>query len=279
MPTPIVVNDNAHLRELVAQSMAADGPLCDLNHIDVSNVTDFSDIFQGSDFNGDISEWTPTSAMCMNHMFASSQFTGDISKWRMPNLRSTMGMFQKSVFNGDISEWTFPTLSTAESMFALSKFNGDISKWDMSMARDFRGMFQRSAFAGDLSEWTLGRQAMFGGMLSVSFEGSLPKFKDLSDDMADCRTGVYETMFGGGDKLQTYLARRPFDHSHAAFVMDIPAWHPWIPKEDFVWLRSFRRTGLDLGMETGDIINAMVEQYRHYKTHHEPVSLAGMDLE
>lgn len=274
-----LANDNTHLRQLVAQAMVEHGPNCDLNRINVSRVTDFSDIFRDSAFNGDISQWTPTSAMCMNQMFEYSPFNGDISEWRMPNLRATIGMFQKSAFNGDLSQWSFPALTSADSMFAYSAFNGDISNWDLSGARDFRGMFRGSAFAGDLSQWVLSHDAMIGGMLHGEYKGSLPLFRDLPANNAECRTGLYETMLGGGDKLQMYLSRRPFDHSHAAVVMDIPVRQMWLSKEDFVWLRSFRRTGLDLGVAPAELIAAMVEQYREYKRNPESVSLAGMDLE
>ena len=69
-----------------------------------------------------------------------------------------------------------------------------------------------------------------------------------------------------------------WDIRHAAFVMDIPAGHPWILTEDFVGLRSFRRTGLDLEMPTAEIIGSIAEQYCLYRPNQENISLTRMNL-
>ena len=276
MSITIVAQENTHLKELVAQALTAGGPTCDLNYIDVSRVTNFMDVFCGSPFNGKIDQWTPAQAVNMGCMFEESQFNGDISKWKMPYLRNTTGMFKRSAFNGDISEWTMPKLSSAIEMFAHSKFNGDLSKWNVGGVRDFRSMFKRSAFAGDLSSWKCNNTAMTDGMFHHSFEGSLPFLKDFPENA--CRTGEYERMFSGVDKLQMYLARRSFDHSHAAYVMDSPVRPLWLKREDFGWTKSFVRTGRQLGLNPDEIIDAMVNPYRQYKLDLEPVSLVGMDL-
>ena len=252
MPSTIIAQDNDHLKELVAQAIATYGPLCDLNYIDVSVVTEFTDIFRGSRFNGEISKWDTSRAIGTNHMFEDSKFAGDLSEWRLPKCVCVTSMFESSAFNGDVS------------------------KWDVGNIRDFRNMFDNSAFAGDLSSWQFRENCMFGSMLSPSFTGSLPFVKEFPEN--ECRTGEYEQMFGGGDKLHIYLARRPFDHSHAAYVMDIPARPLWLEREDFVWLRSFVRTGRQLGLDTNELIHATVSEYRQYKLDHEPVSLVEMDL-
>ena len=101
MPAPILVVDNAHLRELVAQH-AHDA---NLNHLDVSQIQDFSGIFEESGFVGDISKWDTAQATSMAKMFRKSAFQGDVSQWDVANLEDMESMFEYSPFSGDISGW------------------------------------------------------------------------------------------------------------------------------------------------------------------------------
>lgn len=52
----IVVNNKKELKELINQRVREQGLNCDLNDIDVSKVTDMSELFMSSKFNGDISD-------------------------------------------------------------------------------------------------------------------------------------------------------------------------------------------------------------------------------
>ena len=52
-----------------------------------------ADMFYGSKFNGDISQWDVSNVRDMSHMFARSNFNGDISKWDVSNVEYTKGMF------------------------------------------------------------------------------------------------------------------------------------------------------------------------------------------
>ena len=69
------------LKELIRRRMNEQGPKCNLNDIDVSGVKDMSALFEGTDFNGDISKWDVSNVENMGHMFSDSKFNGDISKW------------------------------------------------------------------------------------------------------------------------------------------------------------------------------------------------------
>ena len=81
MSSIIKVRNREHLEELVQCHVRQYGPTCDLNHLDVSGVTNMTNIFQTGRFNGDISRWDVSNVENMAYMFARSQFNGDISKW------------------------------------------------------------------------------------------------------------------------------------------------------------------------------------------------------
>lgn len=155
--SPQVATDNKHLRKLVIQHIDKYGPYCDLNHIDVSQVKDFTGIFANTVFNGDISRWNVSNAVCMHSMFAHSLFNGDISQWDVSKVTSMHSMFAHSVFNGDISRWNVSSVIAMNAMFAESLFNSDISKWDVSSVITMNGMFMSSAFCQCIADWNVSR--------------------------------------------------------------------------------------------------------------------------
>jgi surface protein len=105
------------LKELVERLIEERGNEADLNDIDTSEITDMSELFKKSNFNGDISEWNVGKVENMAFMFRNSQFNGDISKWDVRNVRSMSGMFAYSKFNMDISNWERHPKSVTYDMF------------------------------------------------------------------------------------------------------------------------------------------------------------------
>ena len=129
------------LEDIIKQKIESEGNECDLNDIDTSNITDMSNLFSDSDFNGNISNWNVSNVKSVWGMFYRSNFNGDISNWDVSNITSMAYMFFDSEFNGDISKWDVSNVKNMRSMFLYSKFNSDISNWDVSNVIDKSHIF------------------------------------------------------------------------------------------------------------------------------------------
>ncbi|WP_405332568.1 BspA family leucine-rich repeat surface protein [Fibrobacter sp.] len=172
----VVATSLKQLKTLVKKQIKAEGPNCDLNFIDVSQITDMSRLFTDSEFNGDISQWDVSNVTTMNSMFCRSKFNGDISQWNVSKVTDMITMFTETPFNGDISKWDVSNVTSMNGMFCGSQFNGDISQWNVSKVTSMMMMFDSSQFKGDISKWDVSKGTNMIGMFDDS---ALEKTKKL----------------------------------------------------------------------------------------------------
>ena len=134
-----VPNDRDYLHNLLKVIIYDNGDFkANLNWIDVSEVTDMSNLFRDAYFNefdGDISGWDVSNVTDMSKMFMWTQFKGDISKWNVSNVGRMVSMFENSKFNGDISRWNVYNVVKMDFIFKDSHFNQDISKWNLKIVK------------------------------------------------------------------------------------------------------------------------------------------------
>ena len=206
-------NTKEELVDLIIKEIETNGPKCSLNHIDVSAITDMSDLFRGgetmqywsghpvlSDFDGDISDWDVSNVTNMSRIFNKCKYTGDngdISDWDVSNVTNMNGMFSLSKFTGDISNWDVSNVTSMRSMFYWSEFDGDISNWDVSNVRDMERMFISSDFNKDISDWDVSNVKYMGDMFAFSkFNGDISNW-DVSN--VELFAGMFKNSSFNGD--------------------------------------------------------------------------------
>ena len=117
------------IHQIVKDELDRLGHSADLNHIDVSKVTNMDSLFscydadlgpEYNDLNPDVSKWDVSNVIDMRDMFAHCyNFNCDISGWDVSKVEDMIKMF-----------------------FYCEKFNQDISRWDVSKVKRCNNIFE-----------------------------------------------------------------------------------------------------------------------------------------
>lgn len=110
----------------------------DLNHIDVSGVTDMSDLFRELDIRHiKIDKWDVSNVTNMESMFEDAYFfNADLSSWDVSNVQNMKRMFYSArSFNCGLSKWALSSILHAEYITGMftgaTSFKGDPSVWNV----------------------------------------------------------------------------------------------------------------------------------------------------
>ena len=165
--------DKYELQDIIIERIKNEGNECDLNDIDVSDITDMSCLFNVNpdwnsgnkifkDFNGNVSLWDVSNVTNMCGIFNwCFNFNCDLSDWDVSNVENMHLMFNYCEnFNRNLDGWNVSKVKDMGYMFqACKKLNYDISDWDVSNVENMRSMFKLCVeFNGDkLETWNVSK--------------------------------------------------------------------------------------------------------------------------
>ena len=122
-----------NIYQIVKDELDRFGHDANLNHIDVSEVTNMNSLFN-----------------CVLNPYVSNRLgpdyddlNPDISMWDVSNVTNMDSMFKFCFdFNCDISKWDVSKVQNMYYMFyGCKKFNQDLSRWNVRKVKEHRNMF------------------------------------------------------------------------------------------------------------------------------------------
>ena len=156
--TKIKATDDT-IQQIVISELDRLGHDADLNHIDVSKVTDMTGLFACD--NSTISNLRSVSNDRNPSGIDYRDINPDISKWNVSRVKNMYNMFRgcQNLSDLDLSDWNVSNVEIMRSLFHFChKFNSDISQWDVSNVKDMGHMLHGcDIFDQDLKDWVVSK--------------------------------------------------------------------------------------------------------------------------
>ncbi|CAM1344933.1 BspA family leucine-rich repeat surface protein [Tenacibaculum amylolyticum] len=171
---------------------------------DLSQVTSLGYAFQNAssftDAKDKLKDWNVSTITDFAGMFQGTAFNRNISGWNMQAADNISLMFYKNtVFNQPIGSWTFNNLTKCEAVFwEATSFNQDLSNWDVSKVTIFNYMFNgATSFNQSLANWDVGSVQGLGLLgMDKMFENA-----GLSTDNYDATLFGWATLDAGETQI------------------------------------------------------------------------------
>jgi surface protein len=170
------------------------------NTWNVSEVTNMSQMFQGTPFDEPLDNWNTSKVTNMSQMFQNNRFFNrNINNWNVSNVTNMSSMFRGnttlgSAFNQPLDNWDTRKVTNMSSMFAFATaFNQNINtnvdniRWNVSEVTNMSGMFQSAqAFDEPLDNWNTSKVTN----MSQMFFGALLFNKNINTNVDNIRWNV-----------------------------------------------------------------------------------------
>lgn len=131
-----------------------------LSQIETHDVEDFESAFENATFSADayeiLREWNVGSAVTMRNMFKGSDFKGDISNWDVSKVRDMTGMFENvRDLSGDFSSWNTKNLMILDSTFKNTTHSGNFGNWNTRHLISANETFASAGSVSGLEKWDI----------------------------------------------------------------------------------------------------------------------------
>lgn len=156
-PARIIATDETLLG--ICEELIFDG-VVDLNHVDVSNVTKFSNAFSNLQRRSYV------------RRLAALQYSTSCYEVTQPPARDEVSSRYR--LNVDISEWDVSNGKFFVEMFRDTEFHGDISRWNVGNALSVWAMFANCDFVTNLSRWRFLKEVKSNLMFDGASSDELP---------------------------------------------------------------------------------------------------------
>jgi len=137
---------------------------------DLTNVTNMISMLRSSSFNKDINHWDVSNVTNINFMFyGAGSFNQPLNNWDVSNVTDMIFVLRGTSFNQDLSNWDVSGLTETRDMFHDTPFTGTgVENWDVSNVTNFSRMFDNSSFNKDISFWDITNGSNFNDFLRIN---------------------------------------------------------------------------------------------------------------
>ena len=141
-----------------------------------SDVSDMTNLFYNSNFNGDIASWDVSYVVNMNGMFSYAiNFNKPLNNWNVSQVTNMRYMFYNATkYNQSLNNWNVKQVTIMESMFdSAINFNQPLNTWNVGQVTSMDYMFfLATVFNQPLNNWNVSKvktmESMFDNAINFN---------------------------------------------------------------------------------------------------------------